>query len=409
MKKLILCLTIAAATLAQAEMMDRPQGIRIGQRMLLKPYVSFSAVYDSNVDARRHGESDVVWVVNPGLGFEYKADTWALIANVFYQYNAYTEKHSQNTYDYHGCGEDVTFKWSNSKNGEKGWSLMLVESYKKVDQTEDMIMASGRNYDRSRQEFQFAGALQRRFNENWHGDINAGYYWLDYDKSDKYSSALYGWSRWSVGGELGFAPSRWTDILVAAGYQGYDQDNAGYSSLGYYSGESNGWTVHGGLGSYATERISYRLMAGWSRFDYGDGVDSSDGFTYMLSGNWKIGDTWNTMLMGNSYYQPSERDYGTSIRVDSLSWGIAKSLVRGKMSATFDVAYRREGHEYAASAASAYDIDYLTGRIGLNYTLNRFLQLYARFEYQQCWNTEGDRPQYDYDRFRGTLGFRLTY
>ena len=72
-------------------------------------------------------------------------------------------------------------------------------------------------------------------------------------------------------------------------------------------------------------------------------------------------------------------------------------------------ARQRANHEQADRTPLLGDIDYLTGRIGLNYTLNRFLQLYARFEYQQCWNTEGDRPQYDYDRFRGTLGFRLTY
>ena len=52
-------LAAVAAVSASAEMMDRPVGIRIGQRMTLKPYLSFSASYNSNVAGNADGAEDV--------------------------------------------------------------------------------------------------------------------------------------------------------------------------------------------------------------------------------------------------------------------------------------------------------------------------------------------------------------
>ena len=50
-----LALLLAGAFSCQsafAEVLDRPTGIKIGERMTLRPYVSLSLTYDSNVRAR---------------------------------------------------------------------------------------------------------------------------------------------------------------------------------------------------------------------------------------------------------------------------------------------------------------------------------------------------------------------
>ena len=148
---------------AFAEKMDRPVGIPIGERMTLKPYVALSTAYDSNVDSRKNGREDVVWTVNPGLGLEYKAESWKLAANVYYQYNAYTKHHSYTQNSYHSCGESLTFNWADSAKDEKGWSLMLTEKYSKLNQIDDIVDSVGHEYGRDRQEFNFAGAVERRF------------------------------------------------------------------------------------------------------------------------------------------------------------------------------------------------------------------------------------------------------
>jgi hypothetical protein len=288
---------------------------------------------------------------------------------------------------------------------------MIMESFKQITMADDFSAGDGNSYNADRRQLQFAGAVQRRFNEQFHGDINSSYYWLDYNGvgNGRYAS-LYGWDRWTVGGEFGYAPTKWTDFLVSANYQGYNQDNVN-SSHAYsrrLSRNSDGYSLQMGIGSRATERISYRLLAGWSRFDYA-GESSDDGFVYTATGRWKIGQTWQMMLLASSYYQPSERDYGSSTRVDSLSWGLVKMLVRGKLRANLDVTYRHEKHDYVYSS-SGYDIDFLTGRFGLDYTLNRFAALFAHFEYQKATSDKStDYYNYDYDRWRVTTGIRFTY
>ena len=171
-------------------------------------------------------------------------------------------------------------------------------------------------------------------------------------------------------------------------------------------------TVHGGLGSFATDRISYRVLGGWSRYKYDEGGKDSDGFTYSVSCNWNISDTWDTALLATSYYQPTEREYGSSQRVDALSWGIKHLMVRGKLYGNFDIAYRREGREYEAVEGYDYDLDIVTFRLGLTYFLNRYLQLYGTLEYRKSINETGSSTRgdyYDYDRYRGSLGMKFTY
>ena len=406
LSSLILCLS------AGAEVLDRPSGIKIGERLTLRPYVSMSLTYDSNVNGSSSSVDsdggDFLWTISPSLFLHYNAETWSLILSGFYNYHHYfkNEFAEQNQ---HTFGEDLRWNWSNSTGTEKGWSLILGQSFQQISMADDMDLNDGRSYDGDSRQLQIAAAVQRRFNEHWHGDLNASYYMLDYDNDTSSQYAYYGWDRILVGAEAGFAPSRWTDILVSGSYQYYNQDNAdGAQDIG---SSSQGFTLQGGLGSYMTDRISYRLLAGWSMFDYGDGGDKANGFVYTASGNWKIGETWNTMLLATSYYQPSERQYSSQSRVDAISWGIAKVMVRGKLRATFDIRYRHETNESATDSDWDYALAIWTGRLGADYTLCRFLSIFAYAEYQKSMNDESDRRNgaYDYDRWRITAGFRVQY
>lgn len=403
-----------------AEVLDRPSGIKIGDRMTLRPYVSLSLTYDSNVRSRSgravEDGGDCLWTIAPTLGLTYNAETWSLLLSGYYNYRQYCKSENQEE-NSHNFGQDLRWNWSNSTGGEKGWSLILGESYRQISMAEDMTLADGSNYSSDSRQLQVSAALQRRFTDKLHGDVNASYYWMDYI-DDNASSSYYGWDRWTVGAEAGYAFSRWTDFLISGSYQGYTQDNAESAKTDVVRGKnisdsSSGYTVQAGLGSYMTERISYRLLAGWSMFDYGDGADKENGFVYTASGNWKIGETWNTMLLASSYYQPSERQYASKSRVDAISWGLAKVMVRGKLRATLDLRYRRETNEYALDSIGDYDytLDIMTGRIGLSYSFNRFLSAFTNVEYQKSLNDHDDQRNgaYDYDRFRATVGFAISY
>ena len=411
-----LAAALAAAVSAQAELMDRPEGIRIGQRLTIKPYVAFSATYDSNVGGNKDAEDDVILTVNPGFTLDYTAESWYLKGTGNYSYNGYLRGGHANEYSYHNYGESVLFGWNSAPKSEKGWSLMLNQSFILMNSLNDVTLSDGSSYGRDTREFRFGGSLEHRFTERLHADVSASYCWLDYDNSSQKNS-LYGWSRWLVGGEIGYAASKWFDILVSANYSNYRQDNSSnsyYDLSGYgsnLSNDSESWSLMAGFGSFATDRISYRLLVGWNHFEYAGRRSTTDAMTYSASGRWLIGETWNMMLLATCHYQPSEREYGSSQRTDSLSWGIAKSLVRGKANATFDICYRHEGHDYSMLNTQNYDLDTLTFRLGLNYTLNRYLALFGRAEYRRSFDDGKGKSSadYDYDRFRASLGFRLTY
>ena len=400
----------AVSLTASADFVDRPRGFKVGERLTLRPYVSLSYTYDSNIDSTKHSKDASIFVVNPGLGAEYVDENWEVLGRAWYSYHAYSKyKDRLNKSSY---GENLSFKWTDSLPNEKGWSVLFSENFTQISQDDDMTAHHGRGVGRDRQTLQVSGIIERRINERWHAAADASYYYLDYENNMKEYAPLYGWKRATVGAEAGYAASKWTDILVAANYQWYKQDNTPSRYASRYSDESRGLVVMAGLGTRATERISYRLLSGWSRFEYanGDGKDVN-GWTYQASAKWKVSDTWNMMFLASSYYQPSEREVASAIRVDSVSWGVAHSMVRGKLNATFDINYRRETHEYSYSNGYNYDDDIITARLGLNYTLNRFLQIYGRIEYQtdMCDGGNVRGHNYDYDRFRGTVGMRLTY
>jgi len=407
----VLLLAVLLAGSSFGELLERSGGVKIGDRMTLRPFVSMSFTYDSNVSSSNDdGDGDMMFSISPHLSLAYDAENWSLLLSGYYNYHQYFRSEN-GAYCHHSFGEDLRWNWSNSLGAEKGWSLTIGQSFRQINASDDLTLDNGQNYGGDSRQIQFAGAVQRRINEFWHGDANADYYWLDYLDDAQSSAAYYGWSRWRVGLEGGFAPSQWTDFLVNGAYQGYSQDNAeGSRSVG---ANSSGWTFQAGLGSYMTERISYRALFGWSRFDYGDGASTQNGFVYTLSGNWKIGETWNTMLLASSYYQPSERQYASVSRVDAISWGLAKVMVRGKLRATLDLRYRRETNEYVEDSFNNYDyvLNIITGRIGLSYSLNRFLSVFANAEYQRSLNSEAESRNYayDYNRIRGTLGLSLSY
>ena len=408
-KSMLFLSAVAVASAASADVMDRPQGIKIGERMTLRPYVALSYTYDSNVDSTKHSKAGSQWLVRPGASFDYVDENWSLVGSAYYEYHAY--EHYSHQLNQSSFGETLNFNWANARADEKGWRVKFSETFRQIAQDDDMSNSGGRGIGRDRKEFKADGIIERRLNAYWRAAAIGDYYLLDYDNDVEKYANLYGWKRAVAGGEIGYAPTKWTDLILQANYQWYWQDNGGTYYNRSIRSNSKGWSVLAGLGSHATEKITYRVLGGWSHFEYAEGVKDCDGFTYQVSANWKVDHTLSLMLLGSSYYQPSEHEYGSAIKVNSLSIGIAKSFVRGKVNGTLDLAYRNEHHVYTMYGDNDYDQNIYTARIGVNYVLNRFFSLFGRVEYQTC-DTSGESiggHYYDYDRFRGTVGVRMTY
>ena len=386
---------------------DKPLGFRFfDQHLTIKPYVALSYTYDSNVDTTRHADGDGVFCLQPGADFEWKGDRWALVGSLWYRRNAYC-KYS-NEMGENSFGESLAYKWTTSAQNEKGWSLVLAEKYRYTDQSDALGSGEGRGIWRDREAFDISGILERRFTERLHAELMGQYNWLDYKNDTGKYAPLYGWQSWSIGADAGYAFSPMTDFIVSGGYSRYTQHGGhGYHN---YDNHSETWTIHAGLGSRATEKITYRALMGASWLEYGGRSDADrTTWTYSLNANWRITRQWQVSVLGNSYYQPSERTRGQAIKVYGLSLGTSYLTFKDKMVLTADVSWRYEDTCYNdryLAHGNDFDEDILSIRLGATYTINRWVSVFANIMWEEEWC---DKRDYDYDRFRGTLGLRFHY
>ena len=411
MNKYLTGLTVATfsvipALIAGESVADKPQGFRFfNQHLTIKPYVALSYTYDSNVDTTRHAESDSIFCIQPGADFEWKGERWALVGSLWYRRNAYCEY--ANEMGENSWGESLAYKWTTSKQDERGWSLVLAEKYRYTDQSDALGSGDGRGIWRDREALDVSGVIQRRFTERLHAEVMAQYNWLDYKNDTGKYAPLYGWSEWSVGAQAGYAASKWTDFLVAGGYSHYTQKKGrGYRN---YSNDSQVWTIQAGLGTHATEKITYRALMGVSWLEYGGHANADCGWTYSLDANWRITRQLQASVLGKSYYQPSERTVGQAIKVYSLSGGLSYLTLGDKMTLTANVAWRYEDTCYNdryLGYGNNFDETILSFRFGADYVINRWMSVFAAFTWEEEWC---DVKTYGYDRFRGTIGMRFHY
>ena len=421
-QKIVLTASALGATLCSGAAVQEKGGIKIGERITLHPYVSLSAIYDSNADSAKHSRSSTSWCISPGVNGTYQYENWSVSAGVAYNYHAYNSYSKMDNSS--GWNENLSISWQNSAANEKGWSLMIGQHYAKVLQ-DDGFSNDGRGVGRDRTEWGVDGAAERRLNQYLHAGVQGSMYYIDYDNDKNNYAPMYGWQRATVGADAGFAPSPWTDFFLNGSYHWDLQDNhkdredrkdpiTGLplpTRVNSVSRESRGYSIMAGIATRATEKIRYRVAGGWSHYEYG-GVRKSNTFNYQISGMWAINNTTKAMLLGSSYYQPSEREYGSVLKVYNASLGVSKSLVKGAVSLSGDVAYRYETHEFSAYYVDDYNTDIITSRLSGSYRFNNWIGFFASIEYQTQMTHGGTYVTghgYNYNRWRGTVGVRFTY
>lgn len=389
---------------------SRPTGFRFfNQHLTIKPYVALSYTYDSNIDASSSREHDSVFAVNPVVDFEWHGAKWELVGDVWYRHRYFCEYNSEMGED--SYGEALAYRYCSSGQNAKGWSLLLSQRYAFISQSDDFDTRGGRGIWRDRQTFDLAGVLERRFTERWHADLQGQYSWLDYKNNDS-PYPLFGWSQYNAGAQLGYAATKWTDLLVAAGYSRYDQDLSGNDIKTYrdYNDQSDAFSIQAGIGTHATERISYRALMGASWFDYAGSSSTDCGWTYTLSGNWRVHRQVQLSLLGSSFYEPSDEYIGQARKVYTLSAGVSYLTLGDRMNVSANLSWRYDETCYSDEVYTKrenYDRTHLTARLSAEYLLNRWTSIFA----QLIWDNEtvDTNSNLDYDRLRGVLGVRLHY
>ena len=366
------------------------QGFKFNN-LTVSPYVNLEYAYDSNVDYDKSEYSDSILTVNPGVDLTYKGNDWGLSGNAWYGYDRYLDYQELNGHRY---GENLKFYTESAK----GWRLVLGESYLK-SREDDSILDGGRGLWRDRDLLELTGALSYQLSERTGITLSGMYSDLNYDNNQTKYYDLYGWREWSTGLELARKLTEKSNLLLTGSYQQYESNGAsGIDST------STGYTLMGGFGSRATERISYRALTGVSRFEYATD-DQLTGWTYSLDANWLISKKLAATVAGSSYFQPSEREANQAMQVYTLSGGLTYRPMR-KLTTRFDLAYRREENEYATSAEGSVTDDIVSARVRADYQLMRHMSVYGGVEYDEQMS---DADDYEFDRFRGTLGLSLRY
>ena len=407
---MVATVAVAQQGVTKPQTENRPTGFRFfNNHLTIKPYVSLSYTYDSNIDTSHHASDDSIFAVTPGADFVWRGEKWALTGSLWYRYRYYCEYNKdmgENSY-----GENLAYTYSSSEKTEKGWTLMLSERYGFYNQSDDLTSRNGRGVWRDRETIDAAAVLERRFTERWHADVQGQYTRIDYKNDTGHYAPLYGWTQYSAGIQAGYAASKWTDMLLAAGYSYYDQssNSRGQVLRRHYDGKSETYSVMAGLGSHATELITYRALMGASWLDYGGEDDC--GWTYSISANWRVHRQVQISAIGSSYYQPSERYLGQAVKVYTLGGGISYLTLGDRLKLTANVSWRYEENVYSDSYYSRrqkYDESWISARLGADYLLNRWMSVFANVMWEEEWAGNGN-SNYDYDRFRGTLGVRFHY
>ena len=359
----------------------------------ISPFVNLEYEYNNNVDYDKEKYKDSSFSLNPGIDLKYAGNNWGLEGSAWYGYEWFNKYDELNKNRY---GENLRFY----KESEKGWRLVLGESYLRSEEN-DSILDGGRGIWRDRETLELTGALSYQLGEKTGITLSGMYSHLDYKRNNNKYAPLYGWDEWSAELEFSRKLTEKTNLLLAGGVQSYESDG---TSSGVNE-QSTGYSLMAGLGSRATEKISYRALTGVSFFDYANN-DSKAGWTYSVDMNWVINKQWGLSIAGSSYYQPSEREQNQANKIYSLSSGLTYRPFR-KLTTSADLAYRREETEYAHTRVSdGQHEDTISGRLGANYLLMRYATIYTNLEYDKRLS---DVDDYEFDCFRWILGMRLFY
>ncbi len=369
------------------------QGFNFGD-LNVSPYLKVEGRYDTNVDSDNDEYKDTIFTVIPGVDLRYSGNDWGMDGSAFYAYDWY------NKYD-----ELDGSRWSERlriwKEHNK-WKLIFGEQFVR-SRAADTILDTPDHGGlwRDRWYFNAYGIATYQFSDKFSASLDLAYSNIDYHNESRDYYPLYGWEEWSVGLELARKLTEKTNFILRGGVQFYESDGTG---IAYYKTDSTAYNIQAGIGSRATEHISYRLLTGMSAFDFGND-DMKYGWIYTVDVNWILNRKWALTAMGSSYFQPSEDRAGNADMVYNFSVGATYRPTK-KVFLRADLAYRNHDEQYSNGYGTSFDYDNFSSRLRIDYKLMKYVTLYGSIQYDYRIS---DYYYYDYDRFLGLIGLMFRY
>ena len=391
-----------------AEAQEYSPGIKL-KGLTISPFVNLDLGYDSNIIFGHNETGDKIYRVNPGVDLNYIGNEWGMSANVWYAHSWY---HKYDVKDNNRWGERLNFY----RESQKGWKLVFGQGYQESDQNDSVVLTDGDGVWRNRRQLDANVALSYEFNERLSATLHAMYSDMWYDNAPLQYQNLYGWSQWSVGGEILHKLTERSSLILSGSYQEYytgenllGKNNYKQNNLPF-NNTSRGYSLMGGLASRFTERIRYRALAGGSMYDYAG--DTSYMPSYSLDATWAISEKWAATVAGAGYFQPSERNYYQQKTIYIISGGMTYRPIR-QMTLTLDGVYRGEDNQtvdsYSAYGGKDYMRNQYTARFKVNYRLQKYASVYssAEYTYQDCDYSVNRKDEWE--RYRLTVGLSLRY
>ena len=388
----VVCCFLMVTSMVTVAQENKSSGLKFNN-LTVSPFVNLESDYDSNIYYSKKSVSDTVLKVNPGVDVTYKGNNWGLQGNGWFSYDKYLETGVLDALRY---GDSLNF-YTETANG---WRLTLGQGYLKSSQN-DSIIDGGRGLWRDREQLTLNGALSYKASEKTKVTLTDAYSDISYVNNAKlYTANLYGWTENALGLEVARQLTEKSNLLLNGAYQSFTSAGA----VNGTSGDSTGYSLMSGFGSAATKKISYRVMVGYTWFDYADSQMVGD-WTYSLNSSWVINKKWAATVSGTSYFQPSETGQNQASKVSALSAGLTYRPTR-KLTTRVDIAGRREEDQFSSATRDSDTKDLVSFRTRADYELMRFVTLYASVDYQDETSKES---ALGFDRLFGSLGVNLKY
>ena len=350
--------------------LDTPKGLRYGP-LTLHPSMDLSVGYDTNpqyVNTGAKAESELR--AQPMLDALLQGNGWGVNGRGWLLYDWYLGSQPvRSIADQNHYGESLDAYVVTPK--ETRFSVSEFYEYQDRQDSVQASSSSGNFYNGSfqdRQSFSLGTMMTMPVGEKT--QVNFG---LNYSDLWYASTNLYGFTTYEA--QLGVARriSAETDWRVD-----------GSCDLQHSEGsqdDSQGWRLITGLGSAATAKSSYRVEGGVMGYSYAGNQNSSFGWTYDVSGAWRLSKTVSLHVVGTSDFQPSETDANDYTEVQSFMPGVDYQISR-RLTDTCNVGYRREDYKKSGGGGDERRLDnqYLFYD-RLSYRLHRNVNLFVGVEY----------------------------
>ena len=399
---LAVCLGAGANLMAQSTRLESTEGGGVWLGPLnVSPFLTVSALYDSNVDFAREGElaegdreeeKTGGYTLQPGFDLLLPGNGWQLDGRAYLQVEEYSKDFAESREDWY-----ETLNWYGET--ERGTGLRLSQMMQQVVH-DDTDWADRWN---DRREMRFAAQLGKPVSDKTKLGLSGYYHDLKYDDEELFDSDR-------VGGTLTIAAklSDKTDGLLVGGYASHSSEDQ--------EGNAESLTAHAGFASRLTDKTSYRTTVGVEHYS-GFGDDESEvGLSYDLGATWRASERVTLGLSGRSTYEPAEDVGQNSMLVSTLGLVLNyRPLTRWAL--TVGGAYRREDYTreielnqmqpttVAAGGRERTD-DQLSGHAQLVYGVNRYASIFVGGNYTY---TTSSIEEFDYKRWRANAGLALRY